>query len=173
MIRLCQEVLMRRCIIAMKVVEKPETFVRVNQYQYLSDSLRQQRALVAQVADSVDKAEGTSSGIDYSNPPKNFAKAMSREDAGEWMEAYRKEYQGFKDRDAVRMVIPPRGAKVLRSTNRVEYKVEQGVLQKRKVRLCARGDQRVCGVDDSYSPVLKATVVRFMTAIAAEHGCNI
>ena len=49
---------------------------------------------------------------------------MSRDDAAEWMEAYRKEYQGFKDRDAVKMVIPPRGAKVLGSTTRVDYKVE-------------------------------------------------
>ena len=89
------------------------------------------------------------------------------------MEAYRKEYQGFKDRDAVRMVILPRGAKVLGSTTRVDYEVEHGVLQKRKVRFCARGDQQVYGVDDSYTPVLKATEVRLMTAIATEHGCNI
>ena len=95
--------------IVIKVVDKPETFVQVNQYQFLSDILHQQRALVAQVADLVDKAEGTSSGIDYSTePPKNFADAMSREDAAEWMEAYQKKYQGFKDRAAVRMVIPPR-----------------------------------------------------------------
>ena len=33
--------------------------------------------------------------------------------------------------------------------------------------------QQVYGVDDSYSPVLKATEVILMTAIAAEHGCNI
>ena len=98
---------------------------------------------------------------------------MSSEDAAEWMETYRKEYQGFKDRDAVKMVIPPRGAKVLGTTTRVDYKVEQGVLQKRKVRLCTRGDQQVYGVDDSYSPVLKATDIRLITAVAAEHGCNI
>ena len=89
------------------------------------------------------------------------------------MEAYRKEYQGFKDRDAVRVVIPPRGANVLGSQTRTDYKVEQGFLQKRKVRLCARGDQHAYGVDDTYSQVLKATGVRSMTAIAAEHGCNI
>ena len=43
--------------IVRKVVDKPETFVRVNQYQYLSDILHQQRALVAQVADLVNKAK--------------------------------------------------------------------------------------------------------------------
>ena len=48
----------------------------VNQYQYLSNILREQRALVAQVAGSVEKAEGTSSGIDYNKPPKNFADAI-------------------------------------------------------------------------------------------------
>ena len=86
--------------IVRKVGDIQGFFVRVNQYQYL---------LVAQVADSVDKAEGTSSGIDNSTePPTNFADAMSREDAAEWMEAYQKKYQGFKDRAAVRMVIPPR-----------------------------------------------------------------
>ena len=51
------------------------------------------------------------------------------------MEAYRKEYQGFNFRDAVRMVLPPRGPgakpEVLGSTTRVDYKVKQGVLQKR------------------------------------------
>ena len=83
--------------------------------------------------------------ITHSKQPKNFADAVSIEDASEWMEAYRKECHGFKDRDAVKMVIPPRGAKVLGSTTCVDYKVEQGVLLKRIVRLCARGDQQVYG----------------------------
>ena len=39
--------------------------------------------------------------MDYNKPPKNFADATSREDVAEWMEAHRKEYQGFKYRDAV------------------------------------------------------------------------
>ena len=34
-------------------------------------------------------------------------------------------------------------------------------------------DDSYSPVDDSDSPVLKATDVRLMTAIAAEHGCNI
>ena len=62
---------------------------------------------MAQVAETLEKADGTSAGIDYNMPPKNFADSMSHEDAAEWMEAYRKEYQGFIDRDAIRIVIPP------------------------------------------------------------------
>ena len=45
----------------MKVVEKPETFVLVNQYQY----------------ETIEKPEGKSSGIDYNKLPKHFGDAMS------------------------------------------------------------------------------------------------
>ena len=74
--------------LGMRVVDKPETFVRINQYQYLTDILQEQvdseqHILVAQVAATLEKAEGTSSGIDYNKPLKNFADAMSREDAAE------------------------------------------------------------------------------------------
>ena len=126
--------------------------MRVYLYQYLTDILQEQRALVGHVAATLEKAEGTSTGIDQNTPPKNFAKAMSLKDTAKGMEAYRKEYQEFKERDAARVVIPPRGAKVLGSTTRTNHKVEQGVLQKRKVRLCARGDQQAYGIDDTYSP---------------------
>ena len=49
------------------------------------------------------------------------------------------------------------------------------MLQKRKLHLCALGDQQVYSVDNSYSPVLRLQnpEVRFMMAIAAEHCCNI
>ena len=87
------------------------------------------------------------------------------------MEAHRKEYHGFKDWNAVRIGIPPRGEMVIVSTTRTvtEYKVEQGVLQKRKERLCALGDQQAYGINDSYSSVLTETEIRLLTAIAAEH----
>ena len=75
-----------------------------------------------------------------------------------------KEYQGFKDRDVVRIFVPPPGAKILGSTIRTEYKTDQGVPQKRKVRLCTRGDQQVYEVNDMYSPVLNAPEVRLLTA---------
>ena len=42
-----------------------------------------------------------------------------------------------------------------------------------KSSICARGDQQAYGIDGPYSPVLKVTEVRLMTAIAPEHRCNI
>jgi hypothetical protein len=39
--------------------------------------------------------------IDPDRLPKNFKDAMSRDDKQEWAEAYNKEYQGFKERNAL------------------------------------------------------------------------
>ena len=73
-------------------------------------------------------------GLITNNPPKNLR--MSREDAAEWMDAYRicnrKGYQRFKGRHAFRIVIPPRGAKILWSTTRTDYKVEKSVAAETK-----------------------------------------
>ena len=49
-------------------------------------------------------------------PPEYLNDALNREDAAEWVEAYRKEFQGFKKWDAVKAVILPLGAKFLGST---------------------------------------------------------
>ena len=147
--------------------------MRVYLYQYLTDILQEQQALVAQVAASLEKAEGNSTGIDYNKPPKNFADTMSRMQWSGW-EHTRRSIKGSAI-DCCEIVIPQRGAnpaKVLGFTACTDYKVEQGVLQKRKVRLFAREDQQAYGIDDTLSPALKATEVRSMTAIAAEHGGN-
>jgi hypothetical protein len=67
-----------------------------------------------------------------------------------------------------------RRTKVLGTTTRLDYKVDNGVLTKRKVRMCVRGDQQTeesFNPSDLYSPVLKAPEARLLAAIAAEHGC--
>ncbi len=97
---------------------------------------------------------------------------MSRPDNQEWAEAYQKEYLGFKERGVFATVVPPKGAKILGTTTRLDYKIDDGVLTKRKVRMCVRGDQQL---EDSFnpkdlcSPVLKAPEARLLAAIAAEH----
>ncbi len=70
--------------------------------------------------------------------------------------------------------MPPKEAKILGTTTRLDSKIDNGVLAKRKVRMCVRGDQQL---EDSfnptnlYSPVPKAPEARLLNAIAAEHGC--
>jgi hypothetical protein len=102
---------------------------------------------------------------------------MARPDREKWAAAYQTEYQGFKDRIALAVVKLPEGAKALGTTTRLEYKINNGVLEKYKVRMCVRGDQQREGVDfnasDLYSPVLKAPEARLLAAITAEHGCPI
>ena len=60
---------------------------------------------------------------------------------------------------------------------RIEYKIENGVFKKRKVRMCARGDQQQpyehYNPDDLYAATLKPTEVRLLTAMAAEKGYTI
>jgi hypothetical protein len=62
--------------------------------------------------------------------------------------------------------------KIMGMTTRTEYKVTNSVFGKRKVRLCARGDQQEEGLQynqhDIYLPVLKSAEVRLMVAIAAQ-----
>jgi hypothetical protein len=88
--------------------------------------------------------QGFPPSIDPDCPPKNFKDAMSRDDKQEWAEAYNKEYQGFKERNAFKVVRPDKGIRIHDTLTRLEYKEDNGTFLKRKhrkLRLCARGDQ--------------------------------
>ncbi len=76
--------------------------------------------------------------INHSSPPKNYKKAMSREDRQEWGEAFTEEYRGFVDWGAFKAVRPRPGVKVHDTLTRIEYKDDNGTFLKRKVRVCAR-----------------------------------
>ena len=71
---------------------------------------------------------------------------MSLPDAQEWAEAYDKEYVGIKQRGVFETVRMENGMMIMGITTRTEYKVTNGVFGKRKIRLCARGDQQVEGL---------------------------
>ena len=148
--------------IILQVVGKNETYARTTQYEFMMDRLNQQRAYVAEIRVA-----------DYSKPPKNFKEALSRPDSQEWIESYRREFQGFKDRDALEVVEWKKGMKVLGSVTRNEYKMVDGKLHKYKTRWCVRGDQQDYEIEDRYAPVLKATEARLLVAIAAQHGADL
>ena len=61
---------------------------------------------------------------------------MASPDREKWAAAYQKEFQGFKDRKVLAVVKLPAGAKALGTTTRLEYKINNGVLEKYKVRMC-------------------------------------
>ncbi len=157
----------------LRLIKEKDTYTKVTHLQYFEDLLSVQVAFVA----NLSTVHGLPDNIDPDRPPKNFKDAMSRPDSQEWAQAYQKEFQGCKDRNVFAVVKPPPGTKVLGTTTRTEYKINNGVIEKSKVRMCIRGDQQTEGVsfDSSnlYSPVLKATEARLSAAIAAEHGCPI
>ncbi len=94
-------------------------------------------------------------------------------DRQEWAAAYMEEHQGFHEQGTLKIARPEPGAKILDSTTRTDYKVTNGVFEKRKVRLCVCGNQQQEGVHYSsgnlYAPVMKASEVRRMVAIAAQN----
>jgi hypothetical protein len=59
---------------------------------------------------------------------------MSRDDKQEWAEAYNKKYQGFKERNACKVVHSDEGIKIHDTLTRLEYKEDNGTFLKRKVR---------------------------------------
>ena len=89
------------------------------------------------------RVKGLPDSIDPSKPPKNFRDAMLREDCQEWAEALNKEYMGFKQRGVFELVPLKKGIKLMGMTTRWEYKVTNGTFEKRKVRLCAMGNQQI------------------------------
>ena len=164
----------------MRVNTENNSYTRVTQKQWLMDKLdltkaifEEQQANFAGVTDHILK--GLPPSINPDRPPKNYKDAMSREDRQEWGEAFTKEYRGFVERGAFKAVRPRPGVKVHDTLTRFEYKDDNGTFLKRKVRLCARGDQQIEGesfnASDLYAPTLKAPEARLLAAIAAEHGC--
>ncbi len=65
---------------------------------------------------------------------------MNSFDLLEWAEAYGKEYQGFIEQGTLKIARPEKGAQVLDTTTRADYKVTNGVFDKRKIRLCVCGN---------------------------------
>ena len=174
-------------MLVLKSRTQPDTFIRVNREQFFKDSLdveaargpteRTFTAVPIPQNPNSKRVAGLPACIDPTKPPKNFKDAMSRPDRQQWAEAYNKEYQGFIERGTFVVVKPEKGEKVLGTTTRLDYNMVNGVFDKRKVRLCVRGDQQQEGIhfrsSDLYSPALKAPEAGLIAAIAAEHNCRI
>ena len=137
-------------MMVMRVNTETNSFTRVTQLKWLRDKMALSKAVIdeqiANIAGISHRAlKGLLTSINPDRPPKNYKDAMSREDKQDWAEAYDKEYRGFMERKAFKVVRPEKGIKVHDTLTRLEYKEDNGTFLKRKVRLCARGDQQVEG----------------------------
>jgi hypothetical protein len=120
------------------LVDETDTYTKTTQQQYFNDVLSVQRAFVA----SLRVVQGLPDTGDPDKPPRNYKDAMSRPDNQKWAGACQKEFQGFKDRGVFSTVRPPKGAKILETTTRLDSKIDNGVLDKRKVRVCVFGNHQ-------------------------------
>jgi hypothetical protein len=115
--------------------------------------------------------KGLPDSIDPNKPPRNYRDAMRREDRQEWAEAYDKEYQGFIEQGTLKLARPEKGAKGLDITMHADYKVTNGVFDKRNIRLCVCGNQQVEGVHCNSGGVYAPVVNIFHSETNGGH-CN-
>jgi hypothetical protein len=82
---------------------------------------------------------------------------MAAHDADGWKEAMNKEMATLKLHDVYELVPRVRGLRTLKLGWVVHRKFKNGVFDKNKVRLVARGDQQRPGIDynKSFSPVMR------------------
>ncbi len=84
---------------------------------------------------------------------------------------------GLKDTKALANGKLPKGARILGTLTRWEYKEENGKLVKYKARMAVRGDQQVEGESfdsaDFYARVLKHYEARLLLAITAAGGWTV
>jgi len=121
----------------MRVNTETNSFTRVTQNKWIQDKLalintiaEEQSAYIAGISHRTLK--GLPQSVDPDRPPKNYKDAMSREDKQDWAEAYDKEYRGFMERKAFKVVRPEKGIKIHDTLTRLEYKEDNGTFLKRK-----------------------------------------
>jgi hypothetical protein len=139
----------------LRLVDETDTFTKTTQHQYCNDVISVQRAFVA----SLRVVQGLPDTIDPGKPPRNYKDAMNSPDNQEWAEAYQKEFQGLKGRGTFATAKTPKGAKIPGTTTRLDYKIDSGSLDKRKVIICILGNHQLGDIfkaSDFNSPVLKA-----------------
>ena len=108
--------------------------------------------------------------------PVSVDDALGRQDGDLWKEAMDEEMRSLIMNETWDLVSRPRGKNLVSSKWVLKSKVKpDGVLEKRKARLVARGFSQTHGVDyfETFSPVARYESVRCMLALAAAWDMNI
>ena len=100
--------------------------------------------------------------------PKTFAQVLLASNKDSWLDAMRSEMQSLHESGCIEEVVIPRGKTPLMNKWVFALKTDsEGVIQRYKARLVARGDQAEEGVDffESYSPVVRWESIRIFIAL--------
>ena len=111
-------------LMVMRVNTETNSFTRVTQLKWIQDKLalantviEEQTAYIAGISHRTLK--GLPQSVDPDRQPKNYKDTMYKQD---WAEAYDKEYRGFMERKAFKVVRPEKGIKIHDTLTRLEYK---------------------------------------------------
>jgi hypothetical protein len=110
------------------------------------------------------------------NESKTLEEASKREDASEWMEAVKQEYDSLIKNDTWSLVELPKDKKPIGCKWIFKLKLEvDGVVDRCKARLVAKKYSQMPGLDfyKKFSLVVKITSLRALLAIAAERGYKV
>lgn len=107
--------------------------------------------------------------------PQN-EEALSSTDAGEWRKAMDEEYNSLMENETWKLIDLPAGKKALPCKWVFKTKTDQqGNIIRYKARLVIKGNAQKRGTDDQevYSPVVRYTSIRYLFALAAQHGLQV
>lgn len=103
--------------------------------------------------------------------PRSIEEAKQTPEWPQWKTAIEKELRDLQVNGTWEVVTTPPGANIVSSkwVFRINFNT-RGELERFKARLVARGFLQRYGIDfeETYSPVLKTTCVRFLAALAAQ-----
>jgi hypothetical protein len=101
--------------------------------------------------------------------PRNVREAMVTHDADGWKEAMNKEMENLKSHDVYELVPHVKGLRTLKLGWVLHRKFKNGVFDKNKARLVARGNQKCPSIDynKSFSPVMRLESLHTLLALAA------
>ena len=96
-------------------------------------------------------------------------------DADGWKDAMDQETANLKSYDAYELVLRMNGIRTLKLGWVSHWEFKNGVFEKNKGRLVARGNHQRPGVDngESFSPVMRLESLRTILALAAIHDLDI
>lgn len=114
--------------------------------------------------------------LEAKNDPESYTQAMSRDDREKWQEAMLDEINALKRNEVWTLVDRPVDENIV--DNKWVLRIKRkpnGDIDRYRARLVARGFSQIEGIDynETYAPVVNASIVRLLMAYAAKEGLEI